>query len=412
MKIELINTGTELLLGHVVNTHLAWLGQQLFPLGLRISRQTTVPDGLAIQDALLEARERKPDVLLITGGLGPTGDDVTREICSELFGLPLEENQEVVNAIEARLRKRGVACQQRMNRQAMVPQGAQVLPNAHGTAPGLYFDPACCGLEDWPQIILLPGPPRELKPMFLTEVLPILRRLSGGGNILQMQVYRVIGMGESAVEAAIGREIEASGDVEVGYCARLNEVDFRLVGSAAHLASWHNRVLAVLGDHLLSQNAESLEECIIQRLTEIPATLATAESCTGGLLAHRLTNVPGASAVFLQGLVVYSNAAKESLLGVEPAILHEHGAVSAPVARAMAEGVLKRSNADYALSTTGIAGPGGGSPEKPVGTIFFGLASKNAETQVWKNCLPFDRESFKQIASQYALDALRRLLLH
>jgi nicotinamide-nucleotide amidase len=411
VTIELINTGTELLLGNVVNTHLSWLGQQLFPLGLRLRRQATVPDGSAIRDALLEAMSRQTEVVLITGGLGPTGDDLTREICAELLGLPLEHNEEILEQIRERLGRRGIALRDNMKKQALVPRGAVVLPNRHGTAPGLYLS-APAGDKSL-HFFLLPGPPRELHPMFLDEVLPRLRELIAGRvEPRKMRIYRVIGMGESAVEETIGTAIEKEGRVEVGYCARPNEVDFRLIGQAEDLDAWQDRVLAALGPNFAGLGEEPLEATVVRLLRERGAQLATAESCTGGLLAHRLTNVPGASEVFWEGLVVYANEAKMTRLGVPAEIIEQHGAVSAPTARAMVAGLLQRPMIDFALSTTGLAGPGGGTPHKPVGTVFFGLGVRGHAPVAWQACYPMDRASFKQTASQTALDALRRFLQH
>jgi nicotinamide-nucleotide amidase len=414
MRAELINTGSELLLGNVVNTHLSWLGRELFPIGLRIARQTTVPDGSDIGDAITDSLARGTKILLVTGGLGPTGDDLTREICADLFHCPLEFHSAVLESIRERLARRNIELRENMKRQALVPSGAEVLPNAHGTAPGLYFSPECTA-SDTPvgtHLFLLPGPPRELHPMFLNEVVPRLRTVlaEAAQPPRSMRIYRVCAMGESAVEEKIGKQIEEEGLVEVGYCARPNEVDLRLIGDDADIERWHTQILLALGENLFTFGEQSMEERVVSLLQSRALTVATAESCTGGLLAHRITNVPGASEVFHRGYVTYSNEAKETLLGVSADLLLREGAVSSAVAAAMAEGALLRSASDFALSTTGIAGPGGGSPAKPVGTVYFGLAEKGKPTLTWNACYPMDRESFKQVASQSALDKLRRRL--
>jgi nicotinamide-nucleotide amidase len=217
-------------------------------------------------------------------------------------------------------------------------------------------------------------------------------------------------MGESLLEAKVGLELSKRSDLEVGYCARPNEVDFRLIGPKAVLDAVEPLVLEVVGDHLLPMEDDSMEESIVRMLTERHLTLATAESCTGGLLANRITDVPGASAVFLQGFVTYSNASKTALLGVPAELITAHGAVSEQVVRAMAEGVLTKSCAAHALATTGIAGPGGGSEGKPVGTVWLALSSKGEETVSWKQHLPLDRKAFKRAVTQSALDRLRRHL--
>ena len=407
--VELLNTGSELLLGNVKDAHLSWFGRELFPLGVRISRQTTVPDGAVIRDALLESFSRA-DVLIVTGGLGPTTDDITRELVAEILGLKLIHHPETLERIKERCRSRGFALQERMDRQAMAPEGATVLPNDQGTAPGLSIPPVE-GLS-WasPHIFLLPGPPRELQPMARAHVLPFLKDLAAGGDQHECRIYKVVGMGESMLEAKIGMELTRRGDLEVGYCARPNEVDFRLIGPKEILDEVEPLVLAAVGEHLVSDENESMEEVVVHLLGQKGATLATAESCTGGLLANRLTNIAGASAIFLEGFVTYSNASKTDLLGVPAGLIAAHGAVSEEVARAMAEGARSKSGATYALATTGVAGPDGGTAEKPVGTVWMALAGEGMTTEVWKENRPTDRLTFKQVVTQSALDRLRKRL--
>lgn len=409
MNVEVLNTGTELLLGSVVNTHAAWLGRQLFPFGLRIARQTTVPDGAAIRDALLEAFPRC-DVLLVTGGLGPTTDDITREIVAELLARPLRPDEDVLRAIQDRCARRKFPFQERMRRQTMVPAGATVLPNAHGTAPGLYLPPVSTPSERTPHLFLLPGPPRELQPMFEASVRPILQDLTRDLSAAQCRVFRCVGIGESLVESRIGERLNALPGLEVGYCARPNEVDLRLIGPVALLDEIESEVRAELAEFIVSDDGASLETVVVSRLLEVGRSVATAESCTGGLLAHRITNVPGASGAFAAGWVTYANEVKTAQLGVPAELFSTHGAVSEPVARAMAEGALLRSGADYALATTGIAGPGGGTPEKPVGTVWIALAERGGETRAWSEFFPTSRETFKDLATQAALNGLRRRL--
>lgn len=412
MRVELLTTGSELLLGQVLNTHTTWLGQKLFPLGLRLAWQSTVPDGPPIAQAVQASVLRGTEILLITGGLGPTGDDLTRECCAEICGLPLEENAGVLAAMRERLGRRSIEVRANMLRQALVPCGAEVLPNHHGTAPGLYFPPALTASCGGPPAhwFLLPGPPRELHPMVLEEVLPRLSALIPRAARHQQRLYRVCGMGESAVEERIGRRIQDEGIIEVGYCARPNEVDLRLIGPGDALQRWDGLVREELGKHLFAEGDISMEERIVALLTERRATVATAESCTGGLLASRLTDVPGSSGVFQAGYVVYSNEAKERELGVPADLLRDHGAVSAAVAGALARGARRAAGTTWALSTTGIAGPGGASPGKPVGTVFFGLAGPGDGVKTWGACYPMERSAFKLTATQTALNALRQAL--
>jgi len=410
MTVELINSGTEILLGEVMNTHAAWIAKQVFPMGLRISRQTTVPDGPAIRDAICETFNRA-DIVFVTGGLGPTTDDITREAVAEILGLKLVANETIRSAIEARMAARGYKLLERMLRQTMVPEGATVLPNTHGTAPGLYIPSLSTPSSASPHFFLLPGPPRELKPMFEESVLPILLGLSGDLPEKVCRIYRVVGLGESTVEEMIGLELSKNKDLEVGYCARPNEVDFRLIGSKQLLDALEPRILQTLGKNLVSAKGEGIEEWIIRRLATMGHTIITAESCTGGLLANRLTNVPGSSKVFHCGFVTYSNESKSDLLGVGQALLAEHGAVSEPVARAMAEGALQQANSDFSLALTGVAGPDGGTPEKPVGTVFIAMAQAGKSTLCKNFSFPVDRTTFKQLATQAALDMVRRALL-
>jgi len=407
--VEVLNTGTELLLGSIVNTHLAYLGRTLFSIGLRIARQTTVPDGGAIQGAFTDAFPRC-DVLIVTGGLGPTTDDITRECLAELLGLPLLLSDEVLESIQSRCARRGFAFQERMRRQAMVPVGAVVLPNENGTAPGLYVAPREAGEGRTPHIFLLPGPPRELRPMFEAHVMPRLRDMQDLANAPANRLYRCVGIGESLVESRIGLRLTEIPGLEVGYCARPNEVDLRLIGAPSLLDEVEPLVLEELGEFIFSRAGEELETVVVSALREQGAWLATAESCTGGLLANRVTNVPGASEVFSAGWVTYANEIKTAQLGVEADLLETVGAVSEPVARQMAEGALLQSGADFALSTTGIAGPGGGTEEKPVGTVFLALAQKDRETIVWREFFPTDRATFKELVTQSALNALRKRL--
>ncbi|MGH8048522.1 MAG: CinA family nicotinamide mononucleotide deamidase-related protein [Chthoniobacterales bacterium] len=408
MIVEVLNTGTELLLGNVLNTHTAYFGRALFPIGLRIARQTTVPDGAAIRDAFIEVFPRC-DVLLVTGGLGPTTDDITREVAAELLGLQLFEDVEILRGIQARCELRGFPFVERMRRQTMVPEGATVLPNANGTAPGLYLPPVETPSSRTPHVFLLPGPPRELQPMFEEHVLPRLRGMAGT-ETSQCRVYRCVGIGESMVEARIGLRLTGVPGLEVGYCARPNEVDFRLIGPPALLDEIEPQVLAALGKFLVSTEGESLEEVVVARLRELRRSVATAESCTGGLLANRITNVPGASEIFGAGWVTYADKIKVGQLDVKTADLETHGAVSEQVAAQMAEGALAKANADFALATTGIAGPGGGTDDKPVGTVFLALAERDKPTLAWKEFFPTDRETFKQLTTQAALNALRKRL--
>jgi len=418
MNIELINTGSELLLGRTLNTHQQWLCRRLSDAGYSVPRQTAVPDTAAdICGAVREALSRVSCVL-VTGGLGPTSDDVTRHEIAALFGLDLREDPQVVAALESFCKERGRVLSPRARTQALVPDGAAVLHNAVGTAPGLVmelnpnpFDPeARPGL-----LILLPGPPRELHPMFDASVLPLLRRQCPLAETHACATIRTTGLPESEVEARVAGPLAAAvaRGLQLGYCARPGEVDVRLSargpGAEAMVASAASAVRDCCAPHIFTHSDDELEATVIALLKEAKCTVAVAESCTGGLIAHRLTNVPGASAVMLGGIVAYANEIKQRLLGVSPDCIQHEGAVSESVCRAMAEGVRERFGADLGIAVTGIAGPSGGTEAKPVGTVFIGLAAPEG-THVLRRLNRWDRITFKQVTSQQALDLLRRQL--
>lgn len=409
MRVVLLNTGTELLLGDVQDAHLPFIAREILTLGLRIEERRTVPDSDAIRQTLAELFPRC-EVLFVTGGLGPTTDDITREMTANLLGLELRQSQELLASLRQRLRVRGIKWTPGIARQADVPAGGEVLPNENGSAPGIYLRADINPQIESPHVFLLPGPPRELQPMFRTFVMPILRSIVLGSDLIERRLYRIANKGESLVEEAIGQAVLAIPGIELGYCARVAEVDVRIVGDAKAIQQADAIITSALGSSIFSAAEETLEEVVVKLMTQRGQTLAVAESCTGGLLANRITNVSGASAVFLAGYVCYSNQAKADMLDIEPQLIDEQGAVSEQVARALAEHARARAKSDYALSTTGVAGPGGGSPEKPVGTVYIGFASSR-ETIANKLFFPTDRETFKQITTQAALELLRGKLL-
>jgi nicotinamide-nucleotide amidase len=409
MRAGLINTGTELLLGDVQDAHLAFIAREIFPLGLRIEERRTVPDTDAIGRTLAELFPSY-EMLFVTGGLGPTSDDITRETVADLLGLELRQHPELLESLRQRLRLRGIKWAAGIARQADVPSGAQVLPNENGSAPGFYLKANINPRISSPHLFVLPGPPRELQPMFRKYVMPILRSIAPSSAIEQ-RVYKVAGAGESRVEQAIGEKVLAIPGIELGYCARPGEVDVRIIGKPEAIQQADTIIKSALGFSIFSTANETLEEIVVRLLTKRNQTLATAESCTGGLIANRITNVPGASSVFIAGYVCYANQAKINMLDVDPKLVEKHGAVSESVARALAENARACAGSNYALATTGVAGPTGGSPEKPVGTVYVGLASADLETIVKRFFFPTDRESFKQLAAQSALDLLRRKIL-
>jgi nicotinamide-nucleotide amidase len=405
------------MLGSVLNTHQQWLCRELASLGYVVTRQVAVADsGEMIEQAVREALARS-DLVITTGGLGPTSDDITRDRIARLLGCPLREDPSIVRHIEDLFGQRHRKMPVTTRVQALVPEGATVLPNAHGTAPGLVLEIAAGRWRVGASLlIMLPGPPRELRPMFTNQVVPLLQaRFPQLGDFV-CRTFKTTGLGESLVEERIAvslRGLTTQG-LELGYCARVGEVELRCGArgpSARHLVTQAEEIIrTLLPDHLFSVGEDTLEATVVRLLTEQQRSLAVAESCTGGLIAHRLTNVPGASAVFLGGLVTYSNEAKKQFLGVQDGTLRSHGAVSAETVREMAEGARSQMKADYSIAVTGIAGPSGGTPEKPVGTVFIGLASQRP-TRVIQSTNRYDRETFKFVTSQQALDMLWRVLL-
>jgi nicotinamide-nucleotide amidase len=446
LNIELINTGSELLLGRTLNTHAQWLARRLADRGLLVTRQTTVADtGSEIVAAVREALTRA-DLVITTGGLGPTSDDLTRQVLAEMLGKKLYEDATVLAAIEKRFAARNRVMPASTRVQALVPEGAQVLPNAHGTAPGLameisgevrHLTPALSPLladsqrgeggvsnvrltphaqRLTPQfLIMLPGPPRELRPMFDEVVLPLLAEKFPSAGEFTSLTLRTVGLGESAIEDRIApllRELVARG-LELGYCAHMGQVDVRLAAQGAGreelVRAGEVIVRGELAETIFGTGDDLLEAVVVRALTERKQTLALAESCTGGFIANKITNVPGASAVLLAGLVTYANAAKEKFVGVRAETLAAHGAVSEAVVREMAEGARRVTGADFALAVTGIAGPGGGTAEKPVGTVFLALASGRG-TVVEQKFNAYERETFKELTTRQALELLRRAL--
>jgi nicotinamide-nucleotide amidase len=418
VNTEIINTGSELMLGRVLNTHQQWLCRRLADLGHATTRQVAVSDAAnEIHQAVRESLSRA-DLVITTGGLGPTSDDLTRDLIAELLGKKLVENPSVLAHIESFFKQRNRPRPARTSVETFVPEGATVFLNEYGTAPGLAMkvDPNPFSAANKPSwLVMLPGPPRELRPMFDHSVIPFLQRELAADTFV-CRTLRSTGIGESIVQEMVESHLSPfmKNGLGVGYCARPGAVDVRLTasGSAAReiVRQGEAIVQKILGANVYGWDDDELENVVVAGLAERKKTLALAESCTGGLIAHRITNVPGASEVFQGGVVSYANIAKQTFLGVRPEVLHAEGAVSESVVREMAAGARERFGADFALAVTGIAGPGGGTPEKPVGTVFIALATA-AGIQVKQNFNPWDRETFKQVTAQQALEMLRRELI-
>ena len=419
MEIELITIGTELLLGQVLDTHQQWLGQRLAERGHLLSRQLTVPDsGPAICGAVQAALGRA-GLVITTGGLGPTADDLTRGLLADLLARPLSHDESVVSQIETFFERRNRPMPESVLVQAQVPEGAVVFSNRHGTAPGLAIEvspnPFRVGGEPaW--LIMLPGPPRELRPMVDEQVMPFIKEHLPPEQEFHCRILRSLGIGESMVEEKLLGPLKLLMDrgLDLGFCARTGQVDIRLSGSGpempAIIAEAEDAIRGVIDKQIYGTDGETIGQVVVGQLIATGETLAVAESCTGGFLGHHITNVPGASAIFAGGMLAYSNAMKQKLLGVNESTLAQHGAVSKPVALEMVDGALAVSGADHALSVTGIAGPGGGTPEKPVGTVWLGVASRGSRPLAIRKFHPYDRETFKHATVHQALELLRRRL--
>lgn len=409
-----IAVGSELLTPDRIDTNSLLVTRRLDELGIRLRYKTVVGD---CRDDLAQALQLaipRADLIVLSGGLGPTADDVTRETVAAVFGAPLDEDPDVVAAIRARFAARGLPMPDINRRQALIPRGASALVNAQGTAPGLWIEHAGVAC------VALPGPPRELRSMLETVVRERIAPSSGGEGVFR-RVIRVTGRSESHVEEAAhpvySRWRSAPVPIETGILASLGQIELHLAArsrtqaaAAAALDAATNALAGVLGRDLVSSDGALLETVVGRLLRAAGRWVAVAESCTGGLVASRLTDVAGSSAYVKAGWVVYSNAAKVAL-GVDAAAIAEHGAVSEPVARALASAARERAGVDYGIGLTGIAGPGGGTPAKPVGTVHVALAGPQGPPLVRALSLPGAREQVKYQASQAALDLLRRALL-
>ncbi|MBM3838992.1 MAG: competence/damage-inducible protein A [Verrucomicrobia bacterium] len=419
MTIEIINTGTELMLGSVLNTHQQWLCRELANLGYTVERQVAIPDtGPAIREAVREALSRS-DLIITTGGLGPTSDDLTRELIADLLGRALDEDAGILSRIEKFFALRRRPMPDRVRVQALVPEGATVVPNHHGTAPGLLLEIPSGQFRKADRasfLLMLPGPPRELYPMFTEQVVPRLKEILPLEHPFASRTLKTSGLGESMIEEKIAGPLEplVNRGLEVGYCAKFGEVEVRLAARGAEaeplIREGEAIVRGLLNKHIFGSGPDQLEGVVIRLLTERNQTLATAESCTGGYISSALTNVSGSSAVFLGGVVSYSNESKQRFLHVNPATLERHGAVSEETAREMAEGIRQQLDTTYGLAVTGIAGPTGGTPEKPVGTVYIALAGP-PRTLVLHFLNPYDRATFKFMTSRQALELVRRTVL-
>ncbi len=416
MQATVLTIGDELLIGQVRDTNAAWLGEQLTLAGVVVRRMVTVGDDENMLQSELRRSLSESDLVIATGGLGPTDDDKTREAVADLFGAELTFREDILEAIRGRFERRGRAMPQSNRSQAMVPAGCEALPNGAGTAPGLWRE-IRQGKAAGSMLAVLPGVPHEMKRLFTDEVLPRVER-RGGLRTIVHRTLRTAGIGESSLQEAAGdlsgmlsdalrlAWLPGPGGVRLRITAfgdRREEAD----GRAAQLEAC---LRARIGKYIYAATDDALEEVVGQMLRERSLTVAAAESCTGGYVAHALTNIPGSSAWVAGGVVAYANRIKTDVLGVSPETLRQHGAVSERVAEQMAVGVRRRLGADLGLSTTGVAGPSGGAPEKPVGTVWIGYADA-AGVSARRLQLVQDRLLNKQLTAAFLLDQVRKNLL-
>jgi nicotinamide-nucleotide amidase len=414
MIAEIIAVGSELLTPFRQDTNSLYLTEQLNSLGVEVGFKTIVGDRLKDIVRVITTALSRADILILSGGLGPTEDDLTREGVAETLGLQLRRDPQIVQAIERRFTEHGWKMSSNNVKQADVISGATVLPNSNGTAPGQWITGQSDGKEKI--IVLLPGPPHELKALFESSVVERLRA-KVPKQFLATRVLKVTGMGESACDARIAPIYKRFVDVDTTILAGPGEIQLHLRTQAQsseaadqRLDSLVGKIEDELGDCVYSDNGDSLEQIVSYYLQMRNATLAVAESCTGGLVAERLTSVSGSSRYFLGGAVVYSNALKTEMADVPEDLIDVYGAVSEQVARALAEGIRKRCGSTLGLGITGVAGPTGGTAEKPVGLVFHALASENG-TEVVKRQFPGDRARVRWFASQQALDMVRRKVM-
>lgn len=404
---EIVTIGTEILLGDLVDTNTTWLSRRLAALGVGIYRHTTIGDNRErIIGALRDAAARA-DLVITTGGLGPTSDDLTNECLAVLTGREMVEYPQAREHVDEMFRKFGRKPTSSNYKQALFPEGTELIPNPLGTAMGALLD------TDGTLFATLPGVPSEMKRMFADTLEPLIQSRSDGSIVSRTLWFA--GIGESALAEKVQDFLDAT-DPTVAPLAGQGKVRLRITTRAAtpeeaeaKIAPVEKEILSRVGEFFFGEDDETLESAVGRLLGERGATLALAESCTGGLLAKRLTDVPGSSAYFMEGLVTYSNESKERLLGVPRELIEEHGAVSEPVARKMAEGARALAGSDYGLSVTGVAGPGGGTEEKPVGLVYVGISdgedttAERVDLSAWSE----SREAVRERSANRALDLLR-----
>jgi nicotinamide-nucleotide amidase len=410
-RIEVLSTGDELVDGGTADTNAAEIAAALGEAGRRVASCHAVGDEPAEVAALLRGMMQRCDVCICTGGLGPTRDDITREAVARVCGRQLELDDASLRAVRERYAKYGRAMPESSQRQAMFPEGAEILPNNYGTAPGFALE--CGGAL----VVCMPGVPREMRHMLRESVLPLLRKHLPPARHIRTKVLRLFGISESSLADTLGEMMERGRNPSVGTSAGQGVISIitRSHGDGPGaveqaLARTEDRIRALVGKHIFGEGRATLEEAVAQLLERHDTTIATAESCTGGMIGSVLTNVPGISRFYLGGIICYGNEAKVELLGVPPEVLRSQGAVSEDVARALAEGVRKRLGSDIGIGVTGIAGPSGGSPDKPVGLVYIAVADDDG-TESREFRFSGDRRAIRLRTALTALNMTRRRLI-
>ena len=417
---EVIAVGSEMLGSTRTDTNSLYVAERLSEIGIDVHVKDIVGDEREDLAAVFRLALDRVDLVVLTGGLGPTDDDLTREVVAEVLDLPMSIDETIVDKIRARFERRGLTMPEVNRRQAQVPRGARVLDNPNGTAPGLLIEIEHDGARGRQAIVLLPGPPREMKPMLDRLCTGRLASLAGGERTFRTSLY-LTGLGESHVEQKVqpiySRWRDRTPPISTTILAAMGQIELHLserdtdeTRGRATLARAKDELMEVVGEYVYSTDGRTMEEVAGDLLKARGLTIATAESCTGGLLLSRLTDVPGSSAYVRGGIVAYANDEKTSLLGVPADLIAAHGAVSEPVAVAMAEGIRERTGADVAVGITGIAGPGGGTPEKPVGTVVIAVIVPGHPAYVRTYQFLGGRAMVKFQATQAAMDRVRRMM--
>ena len=411
---EIISTGEEIMQGLYADTNASEISQRLKELGISTLYHSSAGDNFETLKNVLQIARNRVNIVIMTGGLGPTEDDLTRSVVSSVWRKPLKKNQNAENMIRGFFQKKRIPMAETNIVQALIPEDASLLPNNVGTAPGFILHEN----ETDSALIALPGPSREWIPMFDADVEPFLKKHFATGKVCKTHVIRTAGVPESLLNEYLKPLFHSEKQIYLGFLAKQGKVDIRITANGSDVEKTLNRISRarkrilklIPKKNIYSEDQDkNIEQAVAEILKNSGSTIALAESCTGGLISKRLTDIPGSSSYLLEGIIVYSNHAKVKYLGVREATLEKNGAVAGETVAEMAEGIYSNSDADIGLSVTGVAGPGGGSPEKPVGLVYFGMARRNSISST-RRIFPGDRQNVRELAADFALEWVRRSL--